>query len=184
MRHDSLLSQDITQIHVRPLHQSLNGFSIIEQLFTLTLIAILSQIGASSFMPLWQNQTLTSNIQQLNQIIQFAKLQALQSHHTVILCSLDHRNHCLPKLNHQLTLFIDQQNNGKFDYQDPRLSQLTLANSLQIHSSRSSVHIAATGLAWGYQQTLHLCNGIHGEAITISALAHTHLQRESCMMTR
>ncbi|GGY97187.1 MAG: type fimbrial biosis protein FimT [Shewanella sp.] len=138
--------------------QVYSGFTLVELIITLLVFTILLGIAVPSLADLQRQYRTDSAIRQLQQLLAFARNQAISYRSRVTVCHLED-NRCQDG-NWQpgISIFIDRNGNQQLD-SDERL----LLESGPFHSqdsifyNRATVRFLADGLASGSNGTLSYC---------------------------
>ncbi|MFM2477694.1 GspH/FimT family protein [Celerinatantimonas sp. MCCC 1A17872] len=144
------------------------------------LIALFARFSLSPNSYFIQSQQLQQAAQSLISSLRWAKLQALQTQNFIQICSLSNTQECQDSWINQISIFIDEDGNGELNGEDELLKTIELPQAVQINGSRSHIRINNRGFAYGYQQTLYLCENQQARAITVSAVANFHVKSAQC----
>lgn len=105
-----------------------NGFSLLELLFTLALLAIISVYAFPNFQQQIQRHKATAAINQLYGLLIFGRSQAINYNKVVTLCASNDGKQCNKSRDwseQELLIFIDENSNGQVDETDKVLQQMT-----------------------------------------------------------
>lgn len=141
------------------------GFTLIEVLVTLVIIALTLSIGVPAFTRLIEKTQFRSDMSQLHRTISMARTKAAYSGWTVAVCPLDTANECDRDWNQTLSVFEDRNKNDKKDIDEPMIYTIKASDEsrkLRKYSRNSPITFSPQGNAFGSNGTLTYClNGSH-----------------------
>ncbi len=89
------------------------GYNLLELCFTLAISAILFMLAIPALQDFTQREKTQTTVNQLVNLLHYARLYAIESSTTVIFCaSLDHKT-CNPAWSGDFIVFINENNQGK-----------------------------------------------------------------------
>ncbi len=145
-------------------YNKINGFTIIELMITIAIIAIIVALAYPSFQQMLYNMEAKRIQNIIKSTINQAKATSYMHHKRVFMCFLDKVGKCNRNGNQQLILFFDKNGNNKFDL---NVDELINANDLNLkyakmyfrvslgrHYSRFS---ADTGMPRGFFGRVEYC---------------------------
>ncbi len=94
-----------------PYRGTLSGFSLIELIFTLSIVSILSTTGASSFAHFLKSAQSTTATKSIVNALQYTRSEAIGRNKVITLCLSDNGVDCDKTSNRQLIVFHDENNN-------------------------------------------------------------------------
>ncbi len=92
-----------------------NGFTIIELMVGIAIVAILSIVALPSLNNFTIGMRVDNEISQLHRLVLTARNSAINMQQNVILCPLDGINCTAGKWDQELSVFIDVNNNGTYE---------------------------------------------------------------------
>ncbi|CAG9295816.1 GspH/FimT family protein [Celerinatantimonas diazotrophica] len=161
----------------------ISGLSLTEMLIATSLVALFARFSLSSNSQFIQSQQRQQAAQSLINSLGWAKLQALQTHSIVQICSLKDTQTCQHSWLNQINIFIDNNGDGQMNENDKLLKTIELPHAVVLRGSRNQIRINSRGFAYGYQQTLYVCEGQQAQALIISPVANFHLKSTQCPLT-
>jgi type IV fimbrial biogenesis protein FimT len=100
------------------------GFTLLELLITLTVLAALTVFGGSQLPDLISNRALRSDVNALARHLRYGRFSALQHGAPVTLCALNPKGRCENAWDGPLSLFIDHPPKGLRQGPEDRLLRL------------------------------------------------------------
>ena len=169
-----------------PSKQRIKGFTFIELIITLSIIAILTAYGIPNYRTFKQNQIMTQEINRLSSTISFARSQSIVIGEHVILCATESFITCDGDSQWHLgwMVFTDTNRNRIFDANDRMLlNEDSMSTDLQALASvhRPKIRFDTTGFAPGTNLTIRFCDhrGVaHGKAIIISNVGRPRIAQQ------
>lgn len=166
-------------MHTRQSH----GFTLIELIIALCMIAILSAYAIPNYRTFQQNQTMTHEINRLVATINHARNQSIIGQDHVILCATGSHEACdaSSQWHAGWMVFVDRNRNQAFDAEDLMLlNEMGMDQSLTAQASihRPRIRFDQTGFAPGANQTIRFCDergAEHGKAIIVSNVGRPRL---------
>jgi len=110
-----------------------SGWSLLELLIVLALVAIVASMAAPQLYATWQLQSLHDERQRLAQQVRFARLSSLQKNAKVSVCWSDI---CGASIG--FVTYLDANNDNYWQHTEQLLSQWQLKNGLSFRFSRDS----------------------------------------------
>ena len=99
-------------------HTKNKGFTLVEVMVTVAIVAILLGVSAPSFSRFLIDMRVDNHISELHRLILTARNTSINTNEIVILCPLGNTGECTNDWNDELTVFTDNNDNGKFDGTD------------------------------------------------------------------
>lgn len=166
--------------------QRTKGFTLIELIIVLSMIAILTAYGIPNYRTFKQNQIMTQEINRLSSTINFARSQSIIIGKHVILCASESFTTC--DANSQWhkgwMVFTDSNHNRTFDGNDRMLlNENNMSEGLQAVASihRPRIRFDSTGFASGTNLTIRFCDdrgAESGKAIIISNVGRPRIAQK------
>ncbi|MEW6982133.1 GspH/FimT family pseudopilin [Colwelliaceae bacterium 6471] len=143
---------------------SCKGFTLVEFMVAVTILAILSAITIPNFNKFITQMRVDNEISALFQLLLIARNTAINSGTEVTVCPLDEGNRCSTLWQNEISVFIDSNDNKVYDRDsDDRLIKVKNAvnnsDKLQYALGRYRIVYAPTGrtVKWGSNGTLKYC---------------------------
>lgn len=129
-------------------HQSrLKGTTLIELMVVVGILAILGTLGVPSFLSIITKSRITSETNQLNGLIRFARFKAIEQEQLSVLCPTSDYRVCNNDWNAAKIVFIDANHNNERDLQEPILMSMPKSNnSNQIYSRNRTLKFYESGI--------------------------------------
>ncbi|MFT7258499.1 MAG: type IV fimbrial biogenesis protein FimT [Glaciecola sp.] len=129
-------------------HQSrLKGTTLIELMVVVGILAILGTLGVPSFLSIITKSRITSETNQLNGLIRFARFKAIEQEQLSVLCPTSDYRVCNNDWNAPKIVFIDANHNNERDLQEPILMSMPKSNnSNQIYSRNRTLKFYESGI--------------------------------------
>jgi len=135
-----------TNYQRKPLSR-LNGTTLIELMVAVGILAILGALGVPSFLSVITKARITSETNQLNGLIRFARFKAIEQEQLTILCPTSDYSLCHSDWNAPKIVFIDVNHNNERDPQEPMLMSMPKGNdSNQIYSRSKALKFYESGI--------------------------------------
>lgn len=93
----------------------LRGFTIVELLLSILLVSVIAGLAAPSFTGLIAQSRHNSTLGDMRGLFQLARSHALTTGRTVTICPLDGGKECLDEWSRPVSLFIDENRDGRPD---------------------------------------------------------------------
>lgn len=162
------------------------GLTLLELLFTLLLMALVSTMAAPPLRAWYDNHQTRGLQTQLLHSFRLARNQAVASGSRVTVCPAAD-GQCQADWSGQLMVFVDSEGDGNRPSDAPLLQLLPLQSggNLQWRSFRGLDYIQfdPRGMTPALNGTLHYCPGkpgIEGFALTVSRTGRTRVREPSC----
>ena len=117
-----------------------SGFTLLELLITITLIAITAAIAFPNFQTLFQQSQAKVQAQRLLQSLHLARSESLLRGVTITLCASSNHQTCTENWEEAQIIFIDRNNNASASNQDDILYSIEPTKPEGILHWRSSLH--------------------------------------------
>lgn len=120
---------------------SIKGFSIIELLITLSILAIIAGLSSNTFVGRIQKESSETIAQQIFHSLHFARMQAIKANQVVSVCGTSDFQNCSLDWTQGSMVYIDMNRDGKFSTEDiilrinkhkPNMAQVTPGNVVSI----------------------------------------------------
>ncbi len=151
-----------TSITSHQLKSSL-GMTLIELMVSVGVTSILTTIALPSFNDFIVQLRVDNEISRLARLLLTARNHAINTQDNVIICPLENNGGCSVNWHEQLSVFVDTNNNKKFDSANNELliatkSPITSGDILKYAKNRSKITYQATGHLFGLSNgTLRYC---------------------------
>ncbi|CAG9000191.1 MAG: hypothetical protein CENE_02181 [Candidatus Celerinatantimonas neptuna] len=162
--------------------QKKEGFTLIEILVVLLLTTIIAGFALQQTTRFVQIQQLTKIQEQLTEFIRWGRLQAIQNHQIIRICSLNDDNRCQSHWQSPLSIFIDTSHTNQLTSSDTLLRTQPIPANIILNMHRKSIRFNGEGQAYNSNMTLNLYLNHHCANITLN-LAGSLTQstiKESC----
>lgn len=162
------------------------GFTLVELIIGLSLIAILTAYGIPNYRTLKLNQTMTQEINRLSSTIGFARSQSIIASQHVILCATQSYTACdgNSQWHNGWMVFVDVNRDRTFDAGDRMLlNENNMSQGLEAVAStyRPLIRFDQTGFSPGTNVTIRFCDdrgADHGKAIIISNVGRPRIAQQ------
>jgi type IV fimbrial biogenesis protein FimT len=145
------------------------GFSLIELLIVLMLVAILSLAATSGWHRFIENERKHIMLSQIEQSLNFAKQAALSHHETVSLCAAASDTQCGDNWSNGILIFLDPNNQGQptSNHLLSRVPRLLNNGIIEWRGwlATKQIHFAADGFPHGSNGTFYLIQSGKEQAI-------------------
>lgn len=141
-------------------HAILKGFTFIELLVTLVIIAIVVSLGVPSFTRVIERTQFRSELSLLHRTISMARTKATYTGWTIALCPLDAANACSNNWTQTLSVFEDRNSDRKKDADEPIIYIIEASKDDRIvrtFSRNAPITFNPQGNAFGFNGTLTYC---------------------------
>jgi type IV fimbrial biogenesis protein FimT len=129
------------------LQSRLKGTTLIELMVVVSILAILGTVGVPSFLSILTKSRITSETNQLNGLIRFARFKAIENEQLTVLCPTSNYSLCNEGWNAPKMVFIDANHNNERDPQEPMLMSMPKSNNNnQIYSRNRALKFYESGI--------------------------------------
>jgi type IV fimbrial biogenesis protein FimT len=178
------MSKLATQQFKKQANQQANrGYSAIECIIVVAIVAILCSAAAPSFARLLKQSSLSSVRDTWFSALMMARGQAANLRQPIVVCASIDGQRCLRQAsaNGQLMVYLDRNGNWTRDANEATLLQ-TRVEGANVSSNRTGVLFRADGAAPGYNQTLRFClpSNPVGLGIVIANSGRVRMSNTSC----
>jgi type IV fimbrial biogenesis protein FimT len=147
-----------------------HGLSIIEMLYTLAIISILS-MGAAHTQAMLSKQRLYDSQSNLHLLIRRARHDALISRTRITVCALSVTGTCKQDWSGSISAFTDHNGNRQLDTNEVELSKLDFHPNLILDwkgmKPTNSIHFSPIGVTFVSNGTFTLCSPHHKETVKL-----------------
>jgi type IV fimbrial biogenesis protein FimT len=135
------------------------GFSLIELIVTLAVMAIVTSIAAPSFAMLVKTSRLSSSRDQVLMLMHHARTHAISLRQDVIFCAGSSSAGCTSQWRDGAVVFVDRNRNRRMDGTEQLLAALSPdeLSEARISGNRPLTRFDALGRAGGTNQTIRVC---------------------------
>lgn len=166
-----------------------NGFTLIELIIVVTILAIISTLALPYFHEIMAQQEMKKIIHKLTSSIQLAKSHAAIEHRNVVICpSSDHLNCQNNKWSSGFISFVDNNKNKQVD-RDEKIIFIESTNlkygNLDWRGTLSTPSLtfqAENGLPRGFNGSFYYCSTLYvqkHQRIILSPMGHTRTEKLS-----
>jgi type IV fimbrial biogenesis protein FimT len=142
------------------------GFTLVEMMIALLVVAVVLAIGAPSFSSLIKNNRMLSQVYELRAVLNNARSEALAQRNFVTVCSSSDGSTCSGEWKDGYIAFIDMDGDTETtDLGEAGGDEIIIAKTLDIADSRFSIDYSETrirfnsrGYATGFSGTFTLCD--------------------------
>lgn len=136
----------------------LNGFSVIELLIVLAVVAVLLATAVPAFNETIQNNRLATQVNELHTGLSVARSEAIKRNATVKFCLVDTNDACTETSNEWI-VFLDDDGDDKVDADEALRVSDPIPGGITVTFSDDSVVYASSGLATnGANEVFILCD--------------------------
>lgn len=97
------------------------GFTIIELMVTLSVLAILLAVAVPSFMSSMETNRISSYLQEASAAIRYTRSEAIKRNQTATMCASSDQSTCTGSWNQGWIIFVDQNGDGSRAASEPLL---------------------------------------------------------------
>jgi type IV fimbrial biogenesis protein FimT len=109
------------------MHRSLKGFTLIELLITMSVIAIVASLSATSFIGLVEKMTASATRSNIERTFSLGRFTAVTEQTIVTICPLDNANRCSSDYSRPTAIFRDPANSLELSDTSQLVKSVTLA---------------------------------------------------------
>ena len=143
----------------------LKGFTLIELMVSVSVTSILALIAVPNFSDFIIKMRVDSEISKLHRMLLITRNAAINSGQKAIICPLDESFQCTDQWQNELSVFVDANDNKKFDTNEKIISvreQINTSDKLLYGKSRNKITFKPTGQLSGLANgTFRYCPSIH-----------------------
>jgi type IV fimbrial biogenesis protein FimT len=92
--------------------KKLAGFTLIELMVTLSVLAILLAVAVPSFMSSMETNRISSYLQEASGAVRYTRSEAIKRNQSVTMCASSDQSTCTGNWNQGWIIFVDQDENG------------------------------------------------------------------------
>jgi type IV fimbrial biogenesis protein FimT len=159
------------------------GFTLIELMVTIAVLAILLTIAIPSYQSMVRNNRIAAQANQVITALNYARSEAVKRGAPATVCSSNGGTACAGSTNWSTgwLVFADANKNGTVDGGETVLRvwpALNTSNTLK--ASKTRITFTATGFATGFNDTFKLCDSgdtSSARAITINAMGRSYVAK-------
>jgi type IV fimbrial biogenesis protein FimT len=163
--------------------QRTRGFTFIELVVALAIIAVITAWGFPEYQQFKRNQLMTLSVNQFSAAIMFARSQSIIRTEHIIICPIDEQHNCRSdgQWHRGWMVFADLDRDRIYNHEDViLLTEAPLSEGVTALSSRfrSKLRFNQTGFAPGTNVTVRFCDprgARFGKAIIISNVGRPRL---------
>ncbi|GAC28036.1 GspH/FimT family pseudopilin [Brumicola pallidula] len=123
------------------------GTTLVELMVVVGILAIVGTLGVPSFLSIITKARITSETNQLNSLIRFARFKAIEQEQLTLLCPTSDYSHCDKNWNEPKIVFIDSNNNNERDPQEPMLMSMPKSHdSNRLYSRKKAIKFYESGI--------------------------------------
>lgn len=166
------------------------GFTLVELIVTLSLVAILATVGVPNFANFIANNRLTAQANELVTSLNLARSEAIKRSSRVSVCRSNNNTSCSGTWNDGWIVFVDANTAGTVDGTDTVLRSATRPGGAATLSATSTstgtainfVQFQAIGLTTDatFALTASGCTGQNSRNITVSTSGRIQTQKVNC----
>ena len=163
------------------------GFTIIELMFTILVLAVLLSLAIPSFTETINNNRITAQNNDFVTSLNFARSEALRQVRSVTVCASANSTNCSGATNWSTgwIAFSDLNSDGALNGADPLLQAWpATGNGMTLNSTtRSFVRYGSNGVASGtetFRLTKSGCSGDKAREVTISTTGRVNTRKIAC----
>jgi len=135
------------------------GFTLLDLLITLTVAAILLSLSVPSFTTAIQNNRMTTQVNELNTALSFARSEAVKRNNTVTLCQSSNGTSCTGNWKDGWIVFVDSDADGQVDGEEILNVHDALPGNIDVDFSDDRVIYTGAGLVTdGANSTFTVCD--------------------------
>lgn len=166
-------------------HLFTKGFTFLELITSISVTSILAAIAVPNFNDFIIKMRVDNEISQLHRLLLITRNAAINSGHKAIICPLDKNSQCTGQWHEELSVFIDKNDNKKFDGNEKVISFRAPINNkdeLLYGKSRNKITFQPTGhlsgLANGTFRYCPLKNKKNARGIVIARSGRIYQSRD------
>jgi type IV fimbrial biogenesis protein FimT len=163
------------------------GFTLMELMFSITILGILLGVAVPSFLETVRNNRLVSQNNEVISSLNLARSEALKRSGSVSLCASVDQATCSGSTDWTTgwIVFNDVIGNGTFDGADELLQVADAApTEFTLNATRSFVRFASTGMAPSGIENFELvrtgCTGLHARRINVNVVGRVSTTKVAC----
>ncbi|MBF7071779.1 GspH/FimT family pseudopilin [Glaciecola sp. MH2013] len=126
---------------------NMRGLTLVEAMIVLAILSIISTVGIPSFIKMITHARVTSDLNEINSLMRFARFKAIDEERLVVLCPAADYQQCGSDWNVPKIVFFDLNYN---DYRDPDeailISSEAVEKTLRMSSNRRMIKFYESGV--------------------------------------
>jgi type IV fimbrial biogenesis protein FimT len=123
------------------------GTTLVEIMVVVGILAILGSVGVPGLLSIITKARITSETNQMNSLIRFARFTAIDQEQSTVLCPANDYSKCESDWNSPKIVFIDKNNNNERDPQEPMLMSLVNpSENTVLHSRNKLIRFYESGI--------------------------------------
>lgn len=129
-------------------NSSIKGFTLIELMVSISVTSILAAIAVPNFSEFIVQLRVDNEIASLHRMLLITRNAAINSGHKAIICSLNNSFQCTGQWQNELSVFVDVNDNKKFDTNENVISiraEINTSDKLVYGKGRNKITFKPTG---------------------------------------
>ena len=163
------------------------GFTLIELMVVISIIAILASLAAPSFAGMIKRQKVSGEANVLFSLIYFSRSEAIKRNSIVTICKSEDASQCGGTWSEGWIVFQDNDKDGNRDAGETLISSGTIGNDYQLKwtafGSNNYIRFTQNGLTLAQNGTFKLCphdnDAKYARAVVISKTARVRIPKDT-----
>jgi len=155
----------LTHILATTFKTNIKGFTLVELMVSVSVTSILAAIAVPNFSDFIVKMRVDNEISQLHRMLFLTRNAAINSGLKAIICPLNDANQCTSQWQNELSVFVDVNNNKKFDANETIISireAINTGDKLIYGKGRTKITFKPTGQLSGLANgTFRYCPKTH-----------------------